>query len=214
MDPDQPLSAPASPPARAAAVAPAHRWVPIRTLHARHRAQVRAHLLALDGADRTRRFGHLASDERIKTYVDQMDFDRDEIFGTFDRRLCLLTLGHLAMDKAAGSAEFALSVLARARGRGLGSQLFHHAITHARNRGVHTLVLNVAYDNAPMMAIIRRAGAAIDRGGPDVAASLALPADSLGSKLEELLDHQAAEIDFRVKRLSLRLDDTAPGGAP
>lgn len=187
-------------------VARSHRWVPIRTLHERHLPQIRAHLLALDPADRQLRFGHVVSDERLRHYAEQLDFKRDLVFGSFDRRLTLLTLGHLALDLEEGTAEFAVSVLARARGRGLGSQLFEHAVTHARNRGVHTLYLQVARENAPMLAIARRAGAAIDFEGHDAVATLPLPVDTLGTQIEEMLGHQAAEIDYRAKRHALRLD--------
>lgn len=201
------IAAPAQATAGAATgVVRPHRWVPIRTLQERHRPKIRAHLLALDAADRQLRFGHIVNDERIKQYADQIDFERDHLFGSFDRRLALLTLGHLALDTEQGTAEFAVSVLSRARGRGLGSQLFDHAITHARNRGVHTLYLQVAQDNTPMLAIARHAGATIDFDGHDAVATLPLPGDTLGTQIEELLGHQAAELDYRAKRHALRLD--------
>lgn len=195
-----------APPAGPAPAEQARRWVPIRTLQERHRSRILAHLLALDADDRLLRFGHVVSDERIRQYAAQLDFERDQFFGSFDRRLALLTLGHLALDLTDGSAEFAVSVLARARGRGLGSQLFEHAVTHARNRGVHTLYLQVARENAPMLAIARRAGAVIDFDGHDAVATLPLPGDTLGTQIEEMLGHQAGEIDYRAKRHALRLD--------
>lgn len=186
------------------------RWVPIRNLHDGHRARVRTHLLALDDDDRIRRFGHRASDDLIAHYVDQLDFERDHLFGTFDRRLELLTLGHLALDLEGRSAEFAVSVLQRARGRGLGTQLFAHAVTHARNHGVQTLFLHLARDNTPMMAIVQHAGALIDFDGAEATAELALQGHTLGTQIGALLASQAAEVDFRFKRHALRLDALKP----
>lgn len=183
-----------------------HRWVPIRTLHEWHRPKLRAHLLALDSADRVLRFGHVVSDDRILRYADQIDFGRDHVFGSFDRRLALVSMGHMAIDNSIGTGELGVSVLARARGRGLGSQLFDHAVTYARNRGLHTLYLHVARENTPMLAIVQRAGAVIDFDGSEAVAAVPLAADTLGTQIEELLGHQAAEFDYRVKLHALRLE--------
>lgn len=208
MPPSPPtVTSPQNAPNQAASPAPAHpkRWVPIRTLHAGHRPKVLAHLQALNDEDRALRFGHAVSDERMAHYVDQIDFDRDRVFGTFNRRLDLLTLAHLALDREHGVAEFGVSVLPRARGRGLGTRLFAHAVTHARNRGVHTLFIHVARDNTPMMAIVQHAGALIDFEGGDATAELPLPGLTLGTQIEELLCQQAAAVDFRYKRHALKL---------
>ena len=204
---------PQAPPPQSSAQAgrTAARWVPIRTLGEEHRAQMTAHLLALDNADRIRRFGHLASDERIAHYAQGIDLQRDMVFGVFNRRLRLVAMVHLAFGAAdavpGGGVEFGVSVLARSRGRGLGSQLFEHAVTHARNRGAGTMLIHLARDNAAMLAIVRRAGAALRFDGGDALAELPLPADTLGSQIQELLGHQAAELDYRLKLAVLRLDD-------
>ena len=46
--------------------------------------------------DRYLRFGYIASDGHIGRYVDQLDFDHDEVFGVFNRRLDLVAMAHLA----------------------------------------------------------------------------------------------------------------------
>jgi GNAT superfamily N-acetyltransferase len=189
--------------------ATARRWAPIRTLGARHAPRVLEHLLALNDADRLLRFGYLASDEGVRHYAEQLNYDNDQIFGIFNRGLKLVALVHLAFGAGervpGGAAEFGISVLPRQRGQGLGSLLFDHAITHARNRGVGTLLIHLARDNAPMLAIVRRAGAHVSFEGGDVLAELPLPADTLGSHIQELLEHQAAELDYRLKLQVLRL---------
>lgn len=179
-------------------------WTPIRTLGDQHRERVAQHLLELDDADRTLRFGHLASDERVRQYAAQIDFQGDEVFGVFDRRLRLVGMAHLAFSEGRDTAEFGVSVHPRQRGRGLGMRLFEHAVMHARNRGVRKMLIHLARDNAPMMRIVQNAGALVHFQGHDVLAELPLPEDTLGSQLQELLDHQASLMDYRLKLNALR----------
>src|SRR5215472_4854720 len=95
-------------------------FVPIRSLSARHKPRIIAHLLALEASDRYLRFGYAATDAQIARYVEHMDFERDEVFGIFNRRLDLVALAHLAYEPPAdglsahaGSAEFGVSVAQR-----------------------------------------------------------------------------------------------------
>ena len=71
------------------------RWVPIRTLAARHRGRIAAHLRALSPADRYLRFGRVVNDSLIQSYVEGLDFERDQLFGIFDRCLRLVAVAHL-----------------------------------------------------------------------------------------------------------------------
>src|SRR4051812_14177726 len=113
--------------------------VPIRSLGPGHRERIGAHLLALDGQDRYLRFGYPATDEQISRYVEGLDFERDDIFGIYNRRLELIAMAHLAFLHEGGAktpgAEFGVSVLKKARGRGYGARLFDRAVMHARNEG-------------------------------------------------------------------------------
>src|SRR5688500_4021988 len=118
--------------------------VPIRSLAPRHRERIAAHLLALDEHDRYLRFGYAASEEQIRRYVELLDFERDEIFGIFNRRRELIAMAHLAFmhePGAAPGAEFGVSVLHKARGRGFGGRLFDRAVMHARNEGVQLMFI-------------------------------------------------------------------------
>ncbi len=73
-------------------------WVPIRSLAKRHRHRILSHLLELEPSDRYLRFGHPATDEQIRKYVMSLDFQRDEVFGIFNRRLQLIAVAHLAYE--------------------------------------------------------------------------------------------------------------------
>lgn len=186
------------------------RWLPVRTLHDGHRKVVLEHLLALNRQDRALRFAHAASDEQLHLYASQIDFVHDEVFGVFDRRLRLVAMAHLAFDHDGLTAEFGVSVLERVRGRGFGARLFDHAVMHARNRGVSTLVLYVARENAAMLGIVRRAGASLSFEGTEATARLPLVANTLGSQVEALIEARAAEFDYQLKMHVLRLDRLWP----
>ncbi len=204
-----------SPPAAPPAAAPSpqrpapRRWIPIRSLAERHRPRILAHLLALPEHDRYLRFGHAASDAQIARYTDRIDFGRDEVFGVFNRRLELIAMAHLAALPQAREAEFGVSVLPQARGRGCGARLFDHAVLHARNRGVDTLVIHALNENTAMLRIARKAGATVQREGGEALARLQLPPDTLRSHLDAFIESSAAEIDYRIKAQGLKLQDKA-----
>ena len=186
-------------------------WVPIRPLAARHRDRILAHLMALPARDRYLRFGFAASDEQIAQYVERLDFERDEVLGIFNRRLRLLALAHLAYlepepGRTEARAEFGVSVAANARGRGYGSRLFDLAVLHARNRGVRTLVIHALSENTPMLKIAHNAGAQVVREGSEAQAALKLPADSMASHVEQLVETSAAEWDYRFKLQAQRIE--------
>jgi ribosomal protein S18 acetylase RimI-like enzyme len=191
-------------------VEPKFRWIPIRSLAERHRPRILAHLLEMDAADRYLRFGYPASDTQISHYVDVIDFQRDEVFGVFNRRLQLVAMAHLAYlgdgAQARTSAEFGVSVLSSVRGRGYGARLFDHAMLHARNRGVDTMVIHALSENTAMLRIVRRAGATVARDGSESEARLKLPADNVASRLNAMVEDSAAEIDYGLKAHALRVD--------
>ena len=194
---------------------PGRAWVPIRSLGPRHRERIVAHLVGLDERSRYLRFGYAASDAQISRYVDTLDFERDEVFGIFNRRLELIALAHLSHRDAdasrgrAAASEFGVSVLPKARRRGFGRRLFEHAMLHARNRHVETMFIHALSENTAMLKLARSAGATIERDGSESEAWLKLPPDSIASHLDELLVERAAQFDYRLKQHSHR-PDTAP----
>jgi GNAT superfamily N-acetyltransferase len=180
------------------------RWIPVRSLGRRHAPRILNHLLSLEPADRYLRFGYAASDEQIARYVESLDFARDEIFGIFNRKLDLIAMAHLALIAGApggcNQAEFGVSVIKASRGRGFGALLFDSAVLHARNRQVDHLIIHALSENTAMLRIVRRAGAEVVRDGSESEAQLRLPPENLVSHMAELLQDQAAEIDFHMKR--------------
>jgi RimJ/RimL family protein N-acetyltransferase len=182
--------------------------VPIRSLGAGHRRRIAAHLLELDADDRYLRFGYAANDEQIRRYVDGLDFERDDIFGIFNRKLELIAMAHLAFltheEGAPAGAEFGVSVLKKARGRGYGARLFDRAVVHARNEGVELMFIHALSENTAMIRIARNAGATLERAGSETEAYLRLHPATLDSRVTEMVDEQLAQADYRLKQQAKR----------
>lgn len=178
-------------------------WVAvIRRLGVRHRGRIARHLQALDEHDRYLRFGYLANDAQIQGYVDTLDFERDAIFGIYNRRLELVAMAHLAysVDKACDAcAEFGVSVLQSVRGHGYGSKLFARAVRHARNVGVHLMFIHALSENTAMINIARKAGATVEKDRSEASAYLRLPPADFESQVTEMLEEQLAQTDYRLK---------------
>lgn len=177
--------------------------VPIRSLGANHRERIALHLLALDVHDRYLRFGFAATDEQIQRYVDGLNFERDEIFGIYNRRLELIAMAHLAFEPDStvvdACAEFGVSVSKSARGRGYGARLFDRAAMHARNEGVHRMLIHALSENTAMLKIARNAGAKVERDGSESEALLHLPPATLDTRLSELVAEHMAQTDYQIK---------------
>lgn len=176
--------------------------VPIRSLGPSHRDRIASHLQALDADDRYLRFGYPATNEQIGRYVDGLDFDRDDIFGIYNRKLELIAMAHLAFSQQAehrSCAEFGVSVLKKARGRGYGTRLFERAVIHARNEGVDLMFIHALTENTAMLKIARNAGATLERAGSETDAYLRLPPATLDSRVSEMVDEQVAQTDYRLK---------------
>lgn len=188
--------------------------VPIRSLGPRHRERIAKHLLAMDASDRYLRFGYAASDEQINRYADGLNFERDDIYGIFNRKLELIAMAHLAVSDdpvQAKNAEFGVSVLKAARGRGFGARLFERAVMHARNEGRDTLFIHALTENTAMLKIARNAGAAVERSGSESDAYLKLPAATLGTRLTEMMEDQMAEVDYGFKQQAKNFQELVAG---
>jgi len=176
--------------------------VPIRSLGENHRGRIEEHLLSLTGDDRYLRFGYSAQDPQIAKYVEQLDFDRDEIFGVYNRRLQLLAVAHLALPAQGdfpSCAEFGVSVVPSARGRGYGARLFERAALSASNAGIELMFIHALSENSAMLKIARNAGATVHRDGGESEAFLQLPRATFDTHVTEMLEEQVAQFDYQIK---------------
>jgi RimJ/RimL family protein N-acetyltransferase len=175
----------------------------VRELSSADRERLLTHFLALDEDDRLLRFGQIVPDHVIENYVRNLNFTNDVVFGVFDNALQLIGVGHLAYLPAEGdkrTAEFGVSVLESARGRGIGSKLFERASMRSRNTQVSVLYMHCLSRNKTMMHIARKSGMKIEFAYGEADAYLSLtPADQT-SLMAEMLQEQAAVFDYAVKR--------------
>lgn len=181
--------------------------VMVRELAANDRDALLAHFLALDDEDRLLRFGQIVPNHVIENYVRTMDFTRDTVFGVFDHQLELIGVGHLAYlpsqnDKR--TAEFGVSVLERARGKGVGTKLFERAAIRSRNTQVTTLYMHCLSRNATMMHIARKSGMRIEYDHGEADAYLSLDPANHSTILAEMMQEQAAAFDYAMKRQAQR----------
>lgn len=176
--------------------------IPIRSLGSSHGQRIAAHLLALGPQDRYLRFGYAANDAQIQRYVDGLNFERDEIFGIYNRQLQLIGMAHLAFStdpELKSCAEFGVSVQAHARGRGYGERLFERATLHARNEGVDMMFIHALSENTAMLNLARKGGAIIERDGAESEAYLTLAPADLDSRMSELFQEKMAQTNYRLK---------------
>jgi GNAT superfamily N-acetyltransferase len=179
----------------------------VRELSSADRERLMTHFLALDEDDRLLRFGQIVPDRVIDNYVTNIDFSRDTVFGVFDEALNLVGVGHLAYLPAEGdkrTAEFGVSVLESARGRGVGSRLFERAAIRSRNTHVSMLYMHCLSRNSTMMHIAKKSGMKIEYAYGEADAYLSLTPADQSSILAEMLQEQAAVFDYAIKRQARR----------
>jgi len=185
--------------------------VPVRELHAGHRVRILQHLLLLNEEDRRLRFGTQTPDEVIHRYVENLDFNRDTIFGSFDSQLNLIGLAHLAyLPKTKGqplAAEFGVSVLPNGRGQGIGTALLARASVHSRNTRIEVLFVHCLANNRAMMHLAQKAGMLVEYAHGDADAYLKLPPANSGTIVEEVANEQWADFDYALKENFKRSND-------
>lgn len=177
--------------------------VPIRELHAGHRAEILEHLLKLNDEDRRLRFGTQTPDKVIEQYVEHLDFNKDTIFGIFNMNLTLVGMAHLAylpeIKGQARAAEFGVSVLPEGRSQGFGTALLQRSAVHSRNTRIETLYVHCLSNNKAMMHLAQKAGMSVEYAYGDADAYLKLPPASPATIVEEAANEQWADMDYVLK---------------
>ena len=138
----------------------------------------------------------------VKNLENVQGDERDDIFGVYNRKLELIAMAHLA-HSVDGSfdacGEFGVSVSKSARGRGFGGKLFERAVMHARNEGVQLMFIHALTENTAMLKIARKAGATVEKEGPESKAYLRLPPATFDTRMTEMIEEQIAKTDYRLK---------------
>jgi len=164
--------------------------------------RIKQHLKSLEPQDRYMRFGYPASDEQIDSYVDNLDFECDDIYGIFSVDMELIAMAHLALPKIGSKstqAEFGVSVSEYCRGRGYGGRLFERASIHAVNNKIKTIYIHSLSENAPMLKIAKKHGAVLHREGSETEAYVELGKPTIDTHLVELMSEQYAKTNYDIK---------------
>jgi len=177
--------------------------VPVRELHAGHKAEILNHLLQLNDEDCRLRFGTQTPDEVIAHYVERLDFNKDNVFGVFDDELKLIGMAHLAylpeIKGQARAAEFGVSVLPEGRSQGLGTALLQRSAVHSRNTRIETLYVHCLANNKAMMHLAQKADMRVEYAYGDADAYLKLSPASPATIVEEAANEQWADLDYAMK---------------
>ena len=177
--------------------------IPVRELHAGHREEILQHLLQLNDEDRRLRFGTQTPDGVIVHYVEQLNFNKDNVFGVFDLNLRLIGMAHLAylpeIKAQARAAEFGVSVLPEGRSQGLGTALLQRSAVHARNTRIESLYVHCLANNKAMMHLAKKAKMRVEYAYGDADAYLKLLPASPASIVEEAANEQWADMDYALK---------------
>ena len=179
--------------------------VAIQRLNARHRDDIKRHLLQLPATDRRLRFGQQIRDEAVRTYVDGIDFARDRVFGIQDPDLELVGVAHLALDPLERVAELGLSVRPAARVRGNGFALLQRSVLHAANLGYRVLFMYCLAENRIMMHLAIKAGLTVVIEAGEADARLKLDRLAHGGTFREAVADQLALVDVMLKQQYLWL---------
>jgi GNAT superfamily N-acetyltransferase len=171
--------------------------IPVKRLSGADRPALLAHFLRLDDADRRLRFGSARSDASLAEYVESLDFDRDAVFGVFDDDLTLTGVAHVGVSPE--FAEFGVSVLPHARGRGIGSALFDRANLFARTHFIRAMFTHCLTENRAMMRIARKSGMKIVTEAGEADAWVELPPAGLTTVTRELMADRVALLDYAMK---------------
>src|SRR5688500_10341891 len=124
-----------------------------RRLITSNRRMLREHLLRLSPHDRYLRFCGTLSDFAIAEYCEHLDWQRHLAIGCFVGDMLRAVVELHPQDGPFRRGELAISVEQGWQSQGVGTELMRRAVLIARNRGLHMLVVECLFDNAPMRHI-------------------------------------------------------------
>jgi RimJ/RimL family protein N-acetyltransferase len=112
------------------------------------------HLCSLKGEDRRLRFGTVATDNYIETYVDASWKDeKSQWFGCTVRGK-IVSACHAAIHN--GEGELGCSVDNKYRGKGLAQEMFDRAVTYLRSQGITNVYMHCLTENQVMRHIAKK----------------------------------------------------------
>jgi RimJ/RimL family protein N-acetyltransferase len=135
----------------------------IAPLNAEDRPRVVEHLLSLDEAGRSSRFGVATDPEIIARYVASIDFDSDRVLGAVAPDGALVGLAHIAVRGA--TAELGLSVSSAQRRRGVAGALTRAALRERDRVGAREFRFHYSSANIAMRRLAEQFGMRVSTEG-------------------------------------------------
>jgi GNAT superfamily N-acetyltransferase len=167
-----------------------------RRLNVLHRPALLAHFGALSRRDAYLRFGTYLSVESIAGYVCGIDFARSTVLGVYADDLQLLGVAHLC--PAGGVVELGVSVLARARRRGMGTLLMRRALSCAHLLCADRLFMRCLAENEDLMRLARAAGAELSFDHDEIDGYIRVPPLTPFSAAMEFVEEQLGVVNYAV----------------
>lgn len=125
--------------------------------------------MALDGPDRTLRFGVISDADAVARYIAAIDFECSTVLGATERDSdALVGLAHVAL--ADGVADLGLSVASDARRRGVGRALAAAALREAQRLDAVEFRFDGATANTGMRRLAKHLGMRVDADGSEFVA--------------------------------------------
>lgn len=177
--------------------------VVVRTLTPLERPRYRDHLLRLGADDRRLRFGFPIPNERIVDFVDRLDLLDTRILVHSGPNLEVIGAAQVSLASW-DAVEFAFSVEAPYRGRGIATALFDRALLWARNRGIRRAYVQCLAENHAMRRIARKAGMVISTETGESEGALCIPVATPMTFLNELTTENAGFFDAVLKANRMR----------
>jgi GNAT superfamily N-acetyltransferase len=147
-------------------------WPSITRLGSEHEAQLCALLCGLDKSARINRFGHPASDARVRGYAKDAAAGAAFMAGALDAGRLIGVVEVFATRN--GVAEVAFAIDADWRRRGLGFALLEAATRWAEQAGVAALRMFISRNNWPMRQLAHKAGARLAFDLDEICADIAI----------------------------------------
>jgi len=160
----------------------------IRKLWMGETEQYRNHLLRLDAASRSNRFGGAIDDDTIRRHVDTTDRSGVVLYGFFvDAVLRGVAELRLLGAPFADTAETAFSIEKPWQSHGVGSALLERCLLTARNRGVKRLHMICLSDNRRMQQLAQKFAAELSFDFGSVVGDVETPFPTPFSVFRELV---------------------------
>ena len=150
--------------------------------------RVLAHFRRLDDESRRLRFGRAVSDDFLARYCGETDWLRALLLGyVVDGEVRGLGELRRLPGPERRTGEFAVTVEAPWRGRGVGTKLLGRLVVLARNRGVDAVYMLCLLDNRPVQRIAAKLSASLSISWGQMEGRIELGGPSLASHLDEAI---------------------------